>query len=118
MKRENSFDFKLTDGTQLSSKDIKKFENREDEWRRRLQKKESELLKRMEKRDEEWRIKILEKEREWKKIVDKQEKEKTKIEEDKQKAENSRRSLELALNEAEGIQIFKNSFIILENFGK
>ncbi|XP_051158599.1 golgin subfamily A member 1-like [Leptopilina boulardi] len=101
LKRENSFDFKLTDGTQLSTKDIKRFENREDEWRRRLQKKETELLKRMEKRDEEWKIKILEKEKEWKKIVDKQEKEKAKIEEDKLKAENARRSLELALTEAE-----------------
>lgn len=56
----------------------------------------------MEKRDEEWKIKILEKEKEWKKIVDKQEKEKAKIEEDKLKAENARRSLELALTEAEG----------------
>ncbi|XP_043476794.1 golgin subfamily A member 1 [Leptopilina heterotoma] len=101
LKRENSFDFKLTDGTQLSSKDVKKFENREDEWRRRLQKKETELLKRMEKRDEEWRIKIQEKEKEWKKIVEKQEKEKAKIEEEKLRAENARRSLELSLNEAE-----------------
>ncbi|XP_033227652.1 golgin subfamily A member 1 [Belonocnema kinseyi] len=101
LKRENSFDLKLIDGTQLSSKDIKKFENREDEWRRRFKKKEAELLKRMEKRDEEWRIKILEKEKEWKKIVDKQEKEKAKIEEEKIRAESARRSLELSLGEAE-----------------
>ena len=63
----------------------------------------------MEKRDEEWRIKILEKEREWKKIVDKQEKEKAKIEEEKVRAESARRSLELALGEAEGIQKFVKS---------
>ena len=41
---------------QLSAKDIKKFENREDEWRKRLAKKEAEMLKRMEKKEEEWKV--------------------------------------------------------------
>ncbi|XP_011314282.1 golgin subfamily A member 1 isoform X1 [Fopius arisanus] len=100
-KRENSLDFKLSDGTQLTPKDIKKLESREEEWRRRLMKKEAELQKKIDKKDEEWRVKLLDKEKEWKKILEKQEKEKLKIEEERLKAENARKSLELALRDAE-----------------
>ncbi|XP_015112526.1 golgin subfamily A member 1 [Diachasma alloeum] len=100
-KRENSLDFKLSDGTPLTPKDIKKFESREEEWRRRLMKKEAELQKKIDKKDDEWRVKLLEKEKEWKKILEKQEKEKLKVEEERQKAETARKSLELALRDAE-----------------
>lgn len=103
LKRENSFELKLNDGMQLSAKDIKRFEVREDEWRKRLAKRETEMLKRMEKKEEEWKIKLLEKEKEWKKIVDKQEKEKRKLEEEIRKIQNTRQSLENALQDAEGI---------------
>jgi len=75
-KRENSFELKLNDGMQLSVKDIKRFESREEEWRKRLAKKEAEMLKRMEKKEEEWKVRLFEKEKEWKKVVEKQEKEK------------------------------------------
>lgn len=102
LKRENSFELKLVDGTSLNSKDVKRLESREDEWRKRLQKKEAEMLKRMEKKEEEFRIKILEKEKEWKKIVEKHEKEKAKLIQDRLKAESAKNSLEVALNDAEG----------------
>lgn len=102
-KRENSFELKLNDGMQLSAKDIKRFESREDEWRKRLAKKEAEMLKQMEKKEEEWRIKLFEKEKEWKKVVEKQEKEKRKLEEDMKKIEITKQSLEHALQDAEGI---------------
>ncbi|OXU23753.1 hypothetical protein TSAR_013185 [Trichomalopsis sarcophagae] len=101
LKRENSFDLKLGDGTPLSAKDIKRLESREDEWRRRLQKKEAELLKRMEKKEEEHRIKMLEREKEWKKVLEKHEKEKAKLVEDRLRAESAKNSLEVALNDAE-----------------
>ncbi|XP_058799083.1 golgin subfamily A member 1 [Phymastichus coffea] len=100
LKRENSFELKLVDGTSLNSKDIKRLESREDEWRKRLQKKETEMLKRMEKKEEEFRIKILEKEKEWKKHVEKHEKEKAKLVQDRLKAESVINSLEVALNDA------------------
>lgn len=102
LKRENSFELKLSDGTQLSAKDLKRLESREDEWRKRLAKKEAELLKKFEKKDEEWKAKLLEKEKEWKKTVEKQERERAKVEEERERAENSKRSLELALRNAEG----------------
>lgn len=101
LKRENSFELKLSDGTQLSAKDMKRLENREDEWRKRLLKKETELLKKIEKKEEEWKIKLLEKEKEWKKVMEKQEKEMTKLEEEKLKAENAKTMLEIALRNAE-----------------
>ncbi|XP_031779255.1 golgin subfamily A member 1 isoform X2 [Nasonia vitripennis] len=101
LKRENSFDLKLGDGTPLSAKDIKRLESREDEWRRRLQKKEAELLKRMEKKEEEHRIKMLEREKEWKKVLEKHEKETAKLVEDRLRAESAKNSLEAALNDAE-----------------
>lgn len=103
LKQENSFDLKLGDGTPLTLKDIKRLENREDEWRKRLQKREAELLKKMEKKEEEFRIKMLEKEKEWKKNTEKFEKEKAKLIEDRLKAESAKCSLEIALNEAEGM---------------
>ncbi|XP_076643374.1 uncharacterized protein LOC143353728 [Halictus rubicundus] len=101
LKRDNSFDIKLSDGMQLSAKDIKKFETREEEWRKRLAKKEVEMLKRMEKKEEEWKVRLFEKEKEWKKLVEKQEKEKSKLEEDLQNVERIKQSLELALKDAE-----------------
>ncbi|XP_043275855.1 golgin subfamily A member 1 isoform X2 [Venturia canescens] len=101
LKRENSFELKLSDGTQLSAKDLKRLENREDEWRKRLAKKEAELLKKCEKKDEEWKVRLAEKEKEWKKLMEKQEKEKAKLEEEWEKAEDANRSLELALKNAE-----------------
>ncbi|XP_011146317.1 golgin subfamily A member 1 isoform X2 [Harpegnathos saltator] len=101
LRRENSFELKLNDGMQLSAKDIKRFENREDEWRKRLAKKEAEMLKRMEKKEEEWKVKFLEKEKEWKKIVERQEKEKRKLEEEIRKIEITKQSLEHALKDAE-----------------
>ncbi|XP_039315726.1 golgin subfamily A member 1 isoform X2 [Solenopsis invicta] len=100
-KRENSFELKLNDGMQLTVKDIKKFENREDEWRKRLAKKEAEVLKRMEKREEEWKVRLFEKEKEWKKVVEKQEKEKQRLEEEIKKIEVAKQSLEHALKNAE-----------------
>ncbi|XP_012232411.1 golgin subfamily A member 1 [Linepithema humile] len=100
-KRENSFELKLNDGMQLSAKDIKRFESREDEWRKRLAKKEAEMLKQMEKKEEEWKIKLFEKEKEWKKVVEKQEKEKRKLEEEMKKIEITKQSLEHALQDAE-----------------
>lgn len=102
LMRENSLELKLNDGTQLTNKEIKKLESREDEWRRRLHKKESELQKKMEKRDEEWRVKFFEKERDWKKLADKLEKEKAKLIEDKVRAESAKTLLETALRDAEG----------------
>lgn len=101
-RRENSFELKLSDGMQLSAKDIKRFENREDEWRKRLAKKETEMLKRMEKKEEEWKVRLFEKEKEWKKVVEKQEKEKRKLEEEIKKTELAKQSLEGALRDAEG----------------
>lgn len=101
-KRENSFEFKLNDGMQLSVKDIKRFESREDEWRKRLAKKEAEILKKMEKKEEEWKVRLFEKENEWKKVVEKQEKEKRRLEEEIKKIEMSKQSLEHALKNAEG----------------
>lgn len=103
MKRENSFEIKLSDGMQLSAKDIKRFESREDEWRKRLAKKEAEVLKRMEKKEEEWKVRLFEKEKEWKKVVEKQEKEKRKLEEEMKKIVIAKQSLEHALKDAEGI---------------
>ncbi|XP_071637778.1 uncharacterized protein [Temnothorax longispinosus] len=100
-KRENSFELKLNDGMQLSVKDIKRFENREDEWKKRLAKKETEILKRMEKKEEEWKVRLLEKEKEWKKVVEKQEKEKRLLEEEIKKIEMAKQSLEHALKNAE-----------------
>lgn len=102
LKKDNSFDLKLNDGMQLSAKDIKKFENREDEWRRRLAKKEAEMLKRMEKKEEEWKVRLLEREKEWKKVVEKQEKDKSRLEEELQNVERTKQSLELSLKDAEG----------------
>lgn len=102
-KRENSFELKLNDGMQLSVKDIKKLESREDEWRKRLTKKETEMLKKMEKKEEEWKVRLFEKEKEWKKVVEKQEKEKRRLEEDIKKIEIEKQSLEHALKNAEGI---------------
>ncbi|KAL6437128.1 hypothetical protein ACFW04_005013 [Cataglyphis niger] len=96
-KGENS----LNDGIQLSTKDIKKCENKEDEWRKRLAKKEAEILKRMEKQEEEWKVRLFEKEKEWKKIIEKQEKEKRKLEEEIKKIEIAKQSLEHALKDAE-----------------
>ncbi|XP_034934379.1 golgin subfamily A member 1 [Chelonus insularis] len=101
LKRENSFEFRLSDGNQLSAKDIKRLENREDEWRKKLVKKEAEFQKKLDKKDEEWRIRLYEKEKEWKKILEKQEKEKSKLEEGRLKAENAKQSLEVALKDAE-----------------
>ncbi|XP_014204977.1 golgin subfamily A member 1 [Copidosoma floridanum] len=101
LKRENSFELKLEDGTPLSAKAIKRLESREDEWRKRLQKKETEFLKKMEKKEEEHRVKMLETEKEWKKIIDMHEKEKAKLVEDRQKAESAKAALEVALNNAE-----------------
>lgn len=101
-KRENSFELKLNDGMQLSAKDIKRFESREDEWRKRLAKKEAEILKRMEKKEEEWKVRLFEKEKEWKKVVEKQEKEKRRLEEEIKKIEMAKYSLEHALKDAEG----------------
>ncbi|XP_078051078.1 uncharacterized protein LOC144477309 [Augochlora pura] len=101
LKRDNSFDIKLSDGMQLSAKDIKRFEAREEEWRKRLAKKEVEMLKRMEKKEEEWKVRLLEKEKEWKKLVEKQEKEKSKLEEELQNVERIKNSLELSLKDAE-----------------
>ncbi|XP_036148173.1 golgin subfamily A member 1 [Monomorium pharaonis] len=100
-KRENSFELKLNDGMQLTVKDIKKFESREDEWRRRLAKKEAEILKRMEKKEEEWNVRFFEKEKEWKKVVEKQEKEKRQLEEEIKKIDTAKQSLEHALKNAE-----------------
>ncbi|KAH0947290.1 hypothetical protein HN011_001875 [Eciton burchellii] len=100
-KQENSFELKLNDGMQLSAKDIKRFENREDEWRKRLMKKEMEMLKRMEKKEEEWKVRLFEKEKEWKKVVEKQEKEKRKLEEEIKKIELAKQTLECALRDAE-----------------
>lgn len=102
-KGENSLEAKLNDGTQFTTKDIKKFENKEDEWRKRLARKEAEILKRMEKQEEEWKVRLLEKEKEWKKIIEKQEKEKHKLQEDIKKIEIAKQSLEHALKDAEGI---------------
>lgn len=102
-KRENSFELKLNDGMQLSLKDIKRFESREDEWRKRLVKKETEILKKMEKKEEEWKVRFFEKEKEWKKVVEKQEKEKRRLEEEIKKIEMTKQSLEHALKNAEGI---------------
>lgn len=102
LKRENSFELKLNDGMQLSAKDVKRFENREDEWRKRLAKKETEMMKWMEKKEEEWKVKLFEKEKEWKKVVERQEKEKRKLEEDMKKIEITKESLEHALKDAEG----------------
>lgn len=102
-KGENNVEFKPNDTIQLTVKDIKKFENREDEWRKRLMKKEAEILKRMEKQEEEWKVRLLEKEKEWKKIIEKQEKEKRKLEEEMKKIEIAKQSLECALKDAEGI---------------
>nr|XP_033330070.1 golgin subfamily A member 1 isoform X3 [Megalopta genalis] len=101
LKRDNSFDIKLSDGMQLSAKDIKRFETREEEWRKRLAKKEVEMLKRMEKKEEEWKVRLLEKEKEWKKLAEKQEKEKSKLEEELQNVERIKNSLELSLKDAE-----------------
>ncbi|XP_076160995.1 uncharacterized protein LOC143143532 isoform X2 [Ptiloglossa arizonensis] len=101
LKRDSSFDLKLSDGMQLSAKDIKRFENREEEWRKRLAKKEAELLKRMEKKEEEWKVRLSEREKEWKKVIEKQEKEKNKLEEELQNTERTKRSIELALKDAE-----------------
>ncbi|XP_054014489.1 golgin subfamily A member 1 [Hylaeus anthracinus] len=102
LKRDSStFDLKLSDGMQLSAKDIKRFENREEEWRKRLAKKEAELMKRMEKKEEEWKVRLYEREKEWKKVVEKQEKEKNKLEEELQNTERTKRSIELALKDAE-----------------
>lgn len=101
-KRENSFELKLTDGMQLSAKDIKRLESREEEWRKRLMKKEAEILKRMEKKEEEWKVRLFEKEKEWKKVVEKQEKEKQRLQEEIKKIESTKQSLEHALKEAEG----------------
>lgn len=101
-KRENSFELKLNDGMQLSVKDIKRFESREDEWRKRLAKKEAEILKRMEKKEEEWKVRLFEKEKEWKKVVEKQEKEKRRLEEEIKKIEMAKQSLEHAHKNAEG----------------
>ncbi|EZA61598.1 Golgin subfamily A member [Ooceraea biroi] len=100
-KRENSFELKLSDGMQLSAKDIKRFESREDEWRKRLAKKETEMLKRMEKKEEEWKTRLLEREKEWKKVVEKQEKEKRKLEEEIKKIELAKHTVECALRDAE-----------------
>lgn len=102
LKRENSFELKLNDGMQLCVKDIKRFESREDEWRKRLAKKETEILKRMEKKEEEWKVRLFEKEKEWKKVVEKQEKEKRRLEEEIKKIEMTKQSLENALKNAEG----------------
>ncbi|XP_033330068.2 uncharacterized protein LOC117222468 isoform X1 [Megalopta genalis] len=101
LKRDNSFDIKLSDGMQLSAKDIKRFETREEEWRKRLAKKEVEMLKRMEKKEEEWKVRLFEKEKEWKKLAEKQEKEKSKLEEELQNVERIKNSLELSLKDAE-----------------
>ncbi|XP_029163403.1 golgin subfamily A member 1-like isoform X1 [Nylanderia fulva] len=100
-KGENNVELKPNDGIQLTIKDIKKFENREDEWRKRLMKKEAEILKRMEKQEEEWKVRLLEKEKEWKKIIEKQEKDKRKLEEEIKKIETAKQSLEHALKDAE-----------------
>lgn len=105
LKRDNSFDLKLSDGMQLSAKDIKRFESREEEWRRRLVKKEAELVKRMEKREEEWKVRLFEKEKEWKKVVEKQEKEKSKLEGELRNIESAKLSVEMALKGAEGTGI-------------
>lgn len=103
-KGENSsLELKPNEGIQLTAKDIKKFENKEDEWKKRLAKKEAEILKRMEKQEEEWKVKFLEKEKEWKKIIEKQEKEKRKLQEEIKKIEIAKQSLEHALKNAEGI---------------
>ncbi|TGZ54170.1 Golgin subfamily A member 1 [Temnothorax longispinosus] len=102
-KRENSFELKLNDGMQLSVKDIKRFENREDEWKKRLAKKETEILKRMEKKEEEWKVRLLEKEKEWKKVVEKQEKEKRLLEEEIKKIEMAKHFQEDA-EQLEGFQ--------------
>ena len=87
---------------QLSAKDVKRLESREDEWRKRLAKKEAELIKRMEKKEEEWKVKLVEKEKDWRKVVEKQEKEKSKLEDELRDVQSTKHSLELALKDAEG----------------
>lgn len=99
-KRENSFE--LNDGMLLSVKDIKRFESREDEWRKRLAKKEADMLKKMEKKEDEWKVRLIEKEKEWKKVIEKQEKEKRRLEEEIKNIEMAKQSLEHALKNAEG----------------
>lgn len=100
MKQENNFALKLNDSIQL--KDIKNLENQEEEWQKLITKKEMELQKKIDKINEEWKIKFSEKEKEWKKVIEKQEKEKIKLETELQTTESSKRSLELALKDAEG----------------
>lgn len=106
----NIYDIKLTDGLQLTPKDYKKLENREIEWKRKLIKKDYDCQKKIDKKDDECKIKILEKEKEWKKLLDKQEKDKLKLEDDKLKAESARRTLELALRDAEEYKKKLHSF--------
>ncbi|XP_057326039.1 golgin subfamily A member 1 [Microplitis mediator] len=101
LKRENSFEFKLNDGTELSAKDIKRLESREDEWRKRLAKKELEYQKKLDKKDEEWKIRMFEREKEWKKAVEKLEKDKQKLDDGRLKAESAKLLLEAALRDAE-----------------
>ncbi|XP_011494910.1 PREDICTED: golgin subfamily A member 1-like [Ceratosolen solmsi marchali] len=113
IKRENSFDLKFDNDIMLSAKDIKLFENKEDEWRRKMQKREAELLKKMEKKEEEYRIKLFEREKEWKKIIEKHEKEKIKLIEDRLKAESTKNVLEIALTDAEEYK--KKFYSIQEN---
>lgn len=108
VKQENNyFDFKLGEGNTLSAKDIKKIENREEEWRKRLLKKEAEFIKKLEKKEEEHRIKIHEKDKELKRLLDKHERERNKLVEDKSKVESEKQSLETALNNAEGKNLSK-----------
>ncbi|XP_043524073.1 golgin subfamily A member 1 [Frieseomelitta varia] len=101
LKKDNNSDLKLSDNMQLSAKDVKRLESREDEWRKRLAKKEAELIKRMEKKEEEWKVKLVEKEKEWRKVVEKQEKDKSKLEEELRDVQSTKHSLELALKDAE-----------------
>ncbi|XP_044594993.1 golgin subfamily A member 1-like isoform X1 [Cotesia glomerata] len=110
IKRENSFELKLNDGTELSSKDIKRLESREDEWRKRLAKKELECQKKLDKKDEEWKIKMFEREKEWKKNVEKLEKDKQKLEDGRLKAESAKQLLETALRDAEEYKKKLHSF--------
>lgn len=102
MKRENSFEYKLSDGMQLSVKDVKRIESRDDEWRKRLLKRESELMKKIEKKDEEWKVRLQEREKEWKKTMEKHDKEKSRLEDEVRRAEDAKRNSEQALRNAQG----------------
>nr|CAD7600947.1 unnamed protein product [Timema genevievae] len=81
----------------VGSKDAKRLERREEEWRRRLTQRDEEWSRRLDKKEEEFQIQLQEHKEEWKTTLEVLEREKSVLEEEKLEIVKQKLALEEAL---------------------